>query len=215
MGRSWRANSVWPIEWRDEQTLDATVQRCAAFAAEHAIPLVFKLADGGYAPDDLPARLTALGFAPCMETLVMTRLLDAVATPTRDVVLTSSLNDAFASVLRQAAPSAGDFEERFSIIKRTRPGSIFPMLRIDGEPAAIGVGACNGATVGLYAMRTAPHMRRRGLARDLVRTICAWGEANDATQAFLQVEANNAPAVALYESEGFAIAYRYRYWVKP
>jgi GNAT superfamily N-acetyltransferase len=215
MGRSWRANSVWPLEWRNEQTLDNMLERCAAFATTHAIPLAFKLADGGYAPTELPHRLAALGFAPSMETLVMTRPLATVTAPERDIALPLRLADDFANVLRKAAPSHEDYAERLSIIKRMREGSIFPLLRVDGEAAAIGIGAQSGTTAGLYAMRTAPNMRRRGLARDLVRSICAWAKANGATLAFLQVEADNAPAVALYESEGFTIAYRYHYWLRP
>jgi ribosomal protein S18 acetylase RimI-like enzyme len=36
-----------------------------------------------------------------------------------------------------------------------------------------------------------------------------------AHRAWLQVEAVNAPAIALYERAGFSTAYSYLYWTKP
>ncbi len=61
-------------------------------------------------------------------------------------------------------------------------------------------------------MRTAPNARRRGLARQIVRALLAWGAQNGATTGYLQVEKSNDAAVALYASEGFAPQYSYWYW---
>jgi len=93
--------------------------------------------------------------------------------------------------------------------------TLFPIAHAGDAPAAIGLGRHSGWLVGVYLMRTAPQMRRQGLARDIVRTICAWGRYHGAAAAFLQVEADNEGAIALYASEGFAESYRYRYWVQP
>src|SRR5262249_2379081 len=54
MGRSWRVNSVWPLEWNgDGRTLDQVIGWCAEWAARHRVPLAFKLADGAVAPPEL------------------------------------------------------------------------------------------------------------------------------------------------------------------
>lgn len=215
MGRSWRVNSVWPLQWSgDESGVERRIHACSQWAARHGVPLAFKLADGAVAPPELPTHLTRLGFAPNMETLVMARPLDAIAAPARDIARRETFSDDFLAVLRAASPSAEDFAERYDIITRMHDATLFPIAHLGGEPAAIGLGRRNGDMVGLYLMRTAPQMRRQGLARDIVRTICAWGRKHGAAAAFLQVEAENSAAVALYESEGFTERYRYRYWLK-
>ena len=55
--------------------------------------------------------------------------------------------------------------------------------------------------------------RRRGIARMLVRALI---ERLDANMLTLEVRASNAPAIALYQSEGFArIGLRKNYYRKP
>jgi ribosomal protein S18 acetylase RimI-like enzyme len=65
--------------------------------------------------------------------------------------------------------------------------------------------------VGLSCLMVAPRARRRGIARLL--TTIALREAGErgVVRAFLQVEAANAVAAALYESMGFRPAQRYHY----
>jgi len=213
MGRSGRINSVWPLKW-EGTTVEGNIEWCANWARRHGIPLVFKLADGCVAPPTLPHTLARLGFTPRTETLVMTRSLEHLSAPEREIVWTPTLTEPFVEVMRAATPSAEDFEERHDVVRRMSNATIFPVAYIDGEPAAIGLGRHSGYVVGLYLMRTAAHARRQGLARDLVRAICAWGRYHAAAAAFLQVEEENAAAIKLYKSEGFALSYRYRYWAK-
>ena len=67
--------------------------------------------------------------------------------------------------------------------------------------------------VGLYDIVVAPDLRGRGLGRRLVAGLLAWGARAGAGRAYLQVRETNAPAVALYRSLGFTLAYRYRHRV--
>jgi len=64
-------------------------------------------------------------------------------------------------------------------------------------------------------MRTAPEHRRKGLARRIFTSLLAASRQAGASRAYLQVEAANAPAVALYSEAGFEEAYRYSYWSRP
>ena len=47
-----------------------------------------------------------------------------------------------------------------------------------------------------------------------VRALLAEAQDLGAERAWLQVEAENAPAIALYAAEGFEPAYLYRYWTR-
>ncbi|MBN8606387.1 MAG: GNAT family N-acetyltransferase [Caulobacterales bacterium] len=208
-GKSWRVNSTWPLEWRGVD-VEAALHAAETWAAAHGIAPAFKLADGAIHPADLAALLTAHGYAPQMETLVMTRALDAPPAPSRTIAISATPSEAFWAPMRASAPSPEDFAERQDIVLRTQERSAFAVA----DTAAVGLGRLTGDLVGIYLMRTAPGARRQGYARDIVRTLCAWGKTHGAKTAYLQVEVSNGPAVALYANEGFARAYAYHYWLK-
>lgn len=212
-GRSWRVNSIWPLAWQGAD-LAASIAAAEHFADAHAIRCAFKLADGAVEPPHLQQALQERGYTPFMPTLVMTRTLGHTPPPDRPVTLDDEPTDSFWTPLRLAAPSLEDFAERADIVMRTSAPRAFAIARLNHQPAAIGFGDVTDNKLGLYLMRTAPNARRQGLARDIVRALCVWGAGNGAQSAYLQVEASNEAAVALYAADGFEAAYSYTYWLK-
>lgn len=79
-----------------------------------------------------------------------------------------------------------------------------------GEDAS-GVAAYADDWVGLRALQVAPDRRRRGLGLAIVGALLDWGAEQGATTVHLQVLADNAPALALYERLGFGSHHAYRY----
>ena len=49
----------------------------------------------------------------------------------------------------------------------------------------------------------------------IVAALLRWGREGGAARSYLQVEEGNAPAIALYDRFGFALAYRYWYRGRP
>lgn len=72
-----------------------------------------------------------------------------------------------------------------------------------------------GDLVGLFDVFTAPHARTRGWARALCRSMLQQAHADGARSAYLQVEADNGAARAVYHRLGFADAYGYHYRMAP
>ena len=64
-------------------------------------------------------------------------------------------------------------------------------------------------TSGLFDVLVAPRARRRGLARRVTESVCAWGAAQGARFAYLQVVATNEAALPLYADLGFETVYSY------
>src|SRR5262249_22697927 len=73
------------------------------------------------------------------------------------------------------------------------------VLRQDGEPVACGLLKLEGACAGLFAVHTAASCRGRGYARAIVAALLAEARRRGASLAYLQVTADNAPALAVYE----------------
>lgn len=209
---SGRANAVWPLAWDGGADLSHAIAEARAWCVAQAITPTFKLADGATAPADLPDALLAAGLTPRTETYVMTR--DVAVTPLGDaaVELHDQPSPDIWAPLDESAPGPGDAAERREIVERIAVPRVFALVRMDNKPAAVGLGVLSGPHIGLYLMRTSPWARRRGFARDIVHALIGWGAAHGADTAYLQVEAANEVAVALYVREGFNIAYRYRYW---
>lgn len=85
----------------------------------------------------------------------------------------------------------------------------FLMLKIGGEPAAIGLARIEDSHMGIFSMHTQAAHRGRGYARRIIAALSHWGLARGAHTAFLQVEADNPVALSVYQKAGFVPAYSY------
>lgn len=80
-----------------------------------------------------------------------------------------------------------------------------------GQVLACGQSAAEADLVGLYDVFTHPQARGRGLSRLLCSHLLAQARAAGARLAYLQVDADNHAARAVYRRLGFADAYAYHY----
>jgi N-acetylglutamate synthase len=80
-----------------------------------------------------------------------------------------------------------------------------------GTEIASGEATVDGDWLGIHDVIVDAAHRRRGLARNVLATVLEWGAEQGATTAWLHVETDNAPALALYESVGFAPHHTCRY----
>lgn len=83
------------------------------------------------------------------------------------------------------------------------------------RPVACSICVHDGELAGLFEVATDAGERRKGHARRLVLSALKWSRQHGARQAWLQVEADNKAAIALYRSLGFAEIYRYHYRQPP
>jgi N-acetylglutamate synthase len=83
-----------------------------------------------------------------------------------------------------------------------------------GSPIALarGVVADDGRWLGLSLVEVAPGQRRRGLAQAVSAALARWAEGLGAQRAYLQVEEDNAAALALYARLGFTTHHAYVTW---
>lgn len=85
------------------------------------------------------------------------------------------------------------------------------LLQRDDQLLACAQFAREGELVGLYDVFTAASARGQGLAQALCGELLLRAVAQGARIGYLQVEAHNAPAQAVYRKLGFVDGYRYHY----
>ncbi|WDZ85179.1 GNAT family N-acetyltransferase [Micromonospora cathayae] len=93
----------------------------------------------------------------------------------------------------------------------------FAGVYVDGTLVAVGRGTVTGQGrwLGLSLIEVVPSAQRRGLARTVIRALAEWAAESGATDAFLQVEQRNTPAVTLYRGLGFTTHHTYLTRVAP
>lgn len=93
-----------------------------------------------------------------------------------------------------------DFEDDLADVCTTYARGAFWVAELDGQLVGTGGVVANGWARVIKRIYVAPAARRTGLARDLVRRACAWGDF-DRTELWSDVRFRNAHR--LYLSEGF------------
>jgi N-acetylglutamate synthase len=208
LGYVGRTNSCWPLT-QEGTDVDASIDRVEAYYRALGLAPQFKLVTGGADPLDLSDRLALRGYRTVSQVAVMTRE-GPMAAPEHLVDIEPKVTADFIQIVSETSHSGGDGEERVDILYRVPNPSAFGIVRQSGVLAAAGLCTFAGDSAGIAAMRTQADFRNQGLARSILRAVT--GRAYEAGYRlfWLQVETNNAPALHLYESEGFATAYQYQ-----
>jgi ribosomal-protein-alanine N-acetyltransferase len=88
-------------------------------------------------------------------------------------------------------------------------------LLVEGDTGFL-LGRAVAGEAELLTLAVAPEARRRGLGQRLVSRFLYQARLRGADRAFLEVAADNAAAIALYESAGFSrVGQRRAYYVAP
>ncbi|MDD9894324.1 MAG: GNAT family N-acetyltransferase [Gammaproteobacteria bacterium] len=83
-----------------------------------------------------------------------------------------------------------------------------------GKACATGMAVANQGVLGIFGIATAKEYQGLGLATELLSGLLNYGIDRGSEFAYLQVEKDNSPALALYRKFGFEQLYSYWYRVK-
>ncbi|GAA1855026.1 GNAT family N-acetyltransferase [Actinomadura bangladeshensis] len=200
-----RANSVLPLA--DPGDVGAAVERAERFYAGLGLPTVFSV-DAQARPEGIDGFLEGRGYELVDPTIAMATELsgpyerDGVEIAEKP---SSDWLDLWWSV-------DGRYDHQLPMAEKILTGVPAGYASLGG--VAVGRGVPQGEWLGIYAMAVAPDARRRGLGRRVLRALLGWGREQGCESAYLVVVAGNAPARAMYASEGFAEAGGYHYRVK-
>jgi ribosomal protein S18 acetylase RimI-like enzyme len=211
----------------------------ALAAGDPGVPLAEAVAQvrTWYAEQGLPAMIAVPFPMSGPEGSAVDRLLDAAGWSLRSgpaIVMTASpAAIAAGAAAREAAPGGaapveladspdeawlGMYHYRGQVLPpvarrllMSAPWQAFASVREDGETIAIGRVAADAGWAGLTAIETSARHRRRGLATVVTTALAGLAAQRGVAGLYLQVEAENAAARALYAGMGFADHHRYHY----
>ncbi|BBK45206.1 N-acetyltransferase GCN5 [Allostella vacuolata] len=206
-----RANSANPL-YGGEGDLEARVNRVEDLYAGAGQRSIFRLT--ALAPEALDGLLDRRGYRRIDETVVETAdiaCLDLEGDPDFHVAGSAADWAEPASILQQEPPQSRPILR--AMLERIVPRACFGLLLRDGVPVACGLAVVEDGMVGLFEIAVDATRRRAGLGLAMTRSLLAWGRAQGAASAYLQVVATNTPARTLYAGLGFRESHRYWYRV--
>ena len=220
-GKAKRGRSV-TAHFGSTLPLDDKIARCAAVYAQHGLPLLFRITPFAH-PGTLDAELGARGYAAYEETRVMAARLPAAESAAMHAVtapagITAAEVDAgaFADIvgaLRGSSPQQRDAHR--DRLAQSPLAARFLVLRDGDRPVCAAQVTLEAELAGVYDVATAEDARGRGCATWACATLLAWSAARGARTAYLQVGADNAPAISIYRRLGFGTVYTYHYRARP
>jgi GNAT superfamily N-acetyltransferase len=208
-----RLNCLVPLDPADSRDMLPRIRSAETIFAAHGLKVAIR--QSPLCPPGLPDVLVGDGWARRHRTLVMAADLDEIDyghgmdhLPTHDIQRFSEAciriddgRDTTASVLG-------------TIIGSIEPAAgLFLMEDADG-PKAVGICVQDNDLAGLQQVVVEQSVRRRGLGLELVSAALRWAKLRGARRAWLQVIADNQPALTLYDRIGFKPVYDYAYWQK-
>ena len=217
-GKAKRARCIQPVA-DGRLPLAERLALCQAVFADAGLPMVARLTPFSR-PAGLDDALASLGWHRQDDTRVMVApRCPAVAEPVPDGLVWQQVDgtdyaDVVGALRGSPAAQRQAHAQRLALSPVPYQGWV---LRQPGQGAgggqvlACGQSAAEADLVGLYDVFTHPQARGRGLARVLCSRLLAQAHAAGARVAYLQVDADNDPARAIYRRLGFADVYAYHY----
>jgi N-acetylglutamate synthase len=214
IGTVGRAISAVPLSHSLDANVEALVAKIESRYVAHGLKAAFRLPEvASFSP--LQQYLTALGYRKEQVTLVQTgRVLAMRALADKPMADVDDVPDAaWAALFLGDGFDPVDGAHRVALLSRAK-GTVFASHRQNGATLAGGAGSFSHGWASLHGMRTAMSHRRGGLAKHVLASLAQTAIDRGYDHVFLQVEAENASALALYQQAGFQTAWAYAYWRK-
>lgn len=212
-GITWRTNSVLPCFSLLDTSLEDAIQIATEFYRRRSIPPAFKVTDASE-PETLDMELQRLGFTK--EMLTHVQIVDisylAKLQGLFDIDILPELDlDWIKAYGKMGGFDQFTLDTRLEIIDRIKHPIGLAKAYVDGNVVGLGMGVVEDRMMGLFGIYTSPEYRNRGIGSSINVALGIWGDSLGASTAYLQVEAENEKALALYSKLGFETVYDYWY----
>ena len=208
-----RANSVNILYGSGELSLDEKISRCEKIYAAEGLPTVYKITPLSY---DIDGKLEEKGYEKVTPTNVMDKSLKDFDIPHIKADIRVGISAEWQENYFRMSKLAGTPKEQSArtVQKNIQQKVLSASLSEGGVVKACGICAIERGYVGIYDILTEEHSRGKGYGLAICASLLEGAREAGAENAYLQVVANNAPALALYNKLGYEYCYQYWYRVK-
>ncbi len=206
-----RLNSINPLDPSDYRDITIRLEKAARRFAEHARPLTVRQTP--LTPPQLIAYMDVEGWASFSHSRVLE--LDLAQgelgegmdhLPIKDL---GRFVDARIQIGKEDPAIKPALTEIIAAIKPEC--GLFLFEDRDIGPTAVSLVVHDNDLAGIMQFSVSESVRRQGVGRALLDASLRWARLRGAKKAWLQVEADNEAAIALYRKAGFTEVYRYLY----
>ncbi|HVV74905.1 MAG TPA: GNAT family N-acetyltransferase [Mycobacteriales bacterium] len=199
--------------------LDQALATLSDWYAERDLPPVVMIAEGA-SPPGLADALAERGWGPLSHSHVMTgevaHALRAMPAAIGQAVgtglelrLDETPDDAWYACYSESSQPVTDVARR---VLEGHPAVLFASLRAGDRAVAVARASVDARWTGLAAVRVTEARRRRGLGAAITLAACKEAARRGGRHVYLQVEVDNAAAIALYRRLNLRVHHDYRYW---
>ncbi len=206
-----RANSVLPRD-RGHLPLSEKIAQAEAYYSRRDAEVLFQISPAAQ-PAELRSELAGRNYESVNDVKVMTKddLRDlSTRCSSRTATLFDSPNTEWMQNLTRIDGMSGIDSRIFQriISSVTLSQAFASVASSDGPCVAVGRAVVQDGWIGFFNLATAKESRRQGYGRSVMSALARWGVSAGATRAYLQVDAENEPAIQLYASLGFTQLYQ-------
>jgi len=216
-GKAKRARSVNAF-FGSALPLPRKFEHCEKIYAQHGLAPLFRMTPFN-CPADLEDALAARGYLAFDTTLVQAMKMDeapAIPAAADDVDIAALEAAAFVETVGELRGSTvAQREAHRERLENSPLDKRCVAVSAAGRVVCTAQVAVEGGLVGVYDVVTAEDARGNGYATLACASLLSWAWQHGANVAYLQVTADNAPAISIYRKFGFATIYSYHYRGPP
>ena len=205
-----RLNSINPLDPNDHSELDGRIARATLRFQAAGRELTFRQTP--LASRELDRYFLDNGFDKSSESIVFhANLADAYLDGARDQIPLRDINRYIDASIAVHGHDMSISSGLYEVISNIQATARFFVSEDSSGPLSSVMCVQDGDLAGILDLATRQDAHRLGHAHKLLIAALKWTRSRGVTQAWLQVEAENTPALALYRQIGFSEAYRYSY----
>lgn len=206
-----RLNSVNPLDPSDIRDIEIRLEKAAKRFSDYGRPLLVRQTP--LTPPQLIAFMDEAGWADVGQTIVMTaNLADLPREEGVDHLPSRDVGRFVDARIRVAGDDPTLKPGLTEIINAIKPEvGLFIFEEADFGPTAVTLAVQDNDLAGILQLGVAEERRGRGTGTAVLHAALRWAKLKGARQAWVQVEADNAAAIALYHRAGFKDVYHYSY----
>lgn len=206
-----RLNSVNPLDPSDCRDIAVRLEKAGKRFSDYGRPLLVRQTP--LASPQLVDHMNRAGWTTEGETVVMTAELSRLDAPEGlDHLPSKDIGRFVDARIRICREDPGLKPGLTEIINAIRPETgLFIFEAPETGPVAVSLAVQDNDLAGILQLGVAEAARGQGLATEMLGAAMRWARLKGARRAWVQVEADNGPALGLYGKMGFRPVYRYVY----